>query len=998
MKKKLLAHKEIIFLLFVVLLLFITNLKPGTYLSGWDNLQTDLNPLLGIKRAFFSTWQEYQSFGLAAGMGHAADLLRAIFVWMLSIILPDSSIRYVFQFLMLAAGSLGMYNLLLFAGLTDEKKKYAMLGALAYIFNFNIIQMLYLPFEAFSVFLAAFPWQLWIFLKVVKSENFEKRDWLYFIIIFLLSTPIGVSQQLFIVLMLLLELAAIGLFIHHKRPLIIKKAIVAGIIIGLLNSFWLMPQLYFLRTNGAVIVTSKINQIMTDEIFLRNKDKGNIEDFLAQEGFFYEGVGREQKALFAPWKEYRANPLITASFFMIAFIALLGIFSRSPLRAPFLTMYILIAIALLNNTFPLDFLNYLIRTNSIFINQIFRSPFTKFAICSSVVTSYFFAFGALLLVENLKHLHFRHISLRFPTRIVMPFLVFLLLLISIPAFMGNYISQEMKVEIPQAYFDAMRYFKNVDKNKRIALLPEYTHWGWFFHTWGYNGSGFLWYGIEQPMTSRTFDVWSTYSENYYWEVKNALEKEDITSFENVLEKYDIDYILLDFSVEPLVSSAKALQHDKILMMLLGSEKIQVEKKWDFISLFKVKRDNKIDNFVWAADTLPNIGPEARVLTQDQAFSVHSDYKTDGKKPFDAYYPFLDLTSQTKILKDSPWQIFESDDSFFLSRDLPDTTSELISSDPSGSLPISLFTKETAVTFDLPYAIARNKKNFTVTFPKISIDEFDPTTAPVAHCTLNRGKLEKKTREKTLIVKSTDGGYGCFHFQDDFLDQRYGYIVKINSKNITGQELYFYVLDQTKDQPYVEDKLHQETEYYLIGSRYKQGIGYAFSFQFNSFNRVPSINEISGLTIYLAPYDLFKSLALQNIYKQTPRRAQNSNFSVDKKSYYEYHIVFPENSPTPSYLILNQSFQNGWKAYRMTKSSNPIYSLLQSTLPFTVGKEINEHILINNWANGWELPKNIPKGEYIVLFYVPQYLQFLGYIFAGVGLPLIFFKFRKKLLM
>ena len=70
-----------ILLTLIVGLLFWVNYKPGTYLLGWDSLQRDLKPGLAVKRAFFSVWEEYQSFGLPAGMAHASDLIRAVFLF-----------------------------------------------------------------------------------------------------------------------------------------------------------------------------------------------------------------------------------------------------------------------------------------------------------------------------------------------------------------------------------------------------------------------------------------------------------------------------------------------------------------------------------------------------------------------------------------------------------------------------------------------------------------------------------------------------------------------------------------------------------------------------------------------------------------------------------------------------------------------------------------------------------------------------------------------------
>src|SRR3990167_10966482 len=105
-------YKYQILRFFIVLVLFSVNYKSGTYLSGWDNLQTELNPGLAVKRAVFSVWEEYQSFGLTAGMAHAADLPRTVFLWIMSFVIPQNMIRYFYHFLMLLLGGFGMFGLL----------------------------------------------------------------------------------------------------------------------------------------------------------------------------------------------------------------------------------------------------------------------------------------------------------------------------------------------------------------------------------------------------------------------------------------------------------------------------------------------------------------------------------------------------------------------------------------------------------------------------------------------------------------------------------------------------------------------------------------------------------------------------------------------------------------------------------------------------------------------------------------------------------------------
>ncbi len=646
---KIIRFWPIVALIIVVLVLAITNYKSGTYLMGWDNFQTDLNPLLGVKRSLFSVWEDFQSFGLVAGMAHAADFVHTMSILLLSYILPQPLIRYTFMFLMILAGGCGMYQLLEFLGFSGNKRTFAFAGSLFYIFNFYSIQIMSLPFEPFSVFFGMLPWEVLIFLKFFHSQS--RKNLFFLIIINILATPQSTLQQLFVVYILLLGALTLGEYVKSRKISHIKSGVIALGIIVLVNSFWILPQVYFLHTSSAVIKQSKINQLSTNDVLYSNSDKGNISDLATFTGFYYELLDKQQQPLFAPWQNQRQLPGVVISFYILFLVVLLGLFSKQRYMISFSLIFLLTLIALLSNTFPFNLINIIIRGND-FINQIFRSPFTKFGVAYAFVTSYLFCCGLSFIANHLRTL------IPKTNIIVSTFFLGILFFQCYPAFQGNYIASEMKVKIPDQYFQAMSYFEHIDKNQRIALLPDYTFWGWFYHSWGYDGSGFLWYGIEQPIISRTFDVWSTKSESYYWEEKTALEAEDAAQFQNLLEKYGIDYLFYDKSLLPVVASTKAIQYDSLDHLLSHAQFLTLEKKWGSISLYKVHHKKTVQNFVWAATNIPNIGPSVTLTNNDIAYKTYGDYISNSNALFNNYFPFLDLTSQTD-LKEKTWSIFES---------------------------------------------------------------------------------------------------------------------------------------------------------------------------------------------------------------------------------------------------------------------------------------------------------------------------------------------------
>lgn len=327
-----------------------------------------------------------------------------------------------------------------------------------------------------------------------------------FFLINLLGTPAFYTQQLFVVYILVLGLIAIGYFlcnfsIQKNAHYVLRSTFhvfIAFLIIGLINSFWLLPQIYFLKTNSRVVFQSKQIQLATEDTYYQNKEKGTIKNFLKLEGFYYDLLDKNNQPLFKKWHDHFQKFSFLQYFFVILMI--LGIIDSIRKRNfVFLPLLIFLSIVFLNNTFPFDLIDSTFRQFR-FYNQIFRSPFTKFIIPYSLVYSYFVA----------KSIEFFH-TFEIKKNIVLRSMFHVLLLIAVifysfPSFQGYFFSPKMKVKIPAEYLNLIDYFKKEDKNKRIALLPEYTFWGWYQYRWGYNGSGFLWYGIEQPIVSRTFDT------------------------------------------------------------------------------------------------------------------------------------------------------------------------------------------------------------------------------------------------------------------------------------------------------------------------------------------------------------------------------------------------------------------------------------------------------------------------------------------------------------
>ncbi len=861
-------YKYQLLLLLIVSFIGLVNYRLGTYLTGWDNLQTELSPALGVKRAFLAVWQEYQSFGLVGGMAHASDLLRAIVVLLMSYVLPQSLVRYVFHVGMWLIGGLGAYKLL---------KNFP--GALFYMLNFATIQLFFLPFEPFSIFFASLPWLIWAFIRPKISIP-------VLIAINILATPSFYVQTLFVVYMLILGIISAWRLATSFKKSCIPTFLSLSIIV-LINLFWILPQGYFLMNGGSkTVANSKINQLATEDVYYQNKARGDVVSFATFKGFYTDLEGKNGSQIFQEWNKYNNTPEVLLVEFSIFAIILLGLTRKHEYRVPFFGIWALSAFALLSNTPGIENIHELIRHNGL-MAQIFRAPFTKFAVPLALASSFFFVQGVTRIEELLGGIRAR------VKQGVAGSMLALIAIISFPVFTGHLFSNLVRTKIPQPYFQTMDYFSSISKEQRIALLPQDSFWGWYNYSWGYSGSGFLWYGIEQPIVSPTFDVWSNKSESYLWEMKAALASQQAPQVHNVLKKYNIQYLIVDDSLLPVSSHQSGFSASRIKDLLAKDETIKLEKKFGTISIYHVTSSAP---FVTQVTALPSVGPMVDKTDVDSAYATFGDYQSGTNY----YFPFLNLPTE--------WHVEENSNTFSVKTRVPINMSDYSLKSTIQSLPTSL---AASVQGDM----------LSITVNKTLVEHLDVASATPTQC------------DKLTI---------CLAYTLPNLSQENGYLVKVKNENTAGQRFFFYVQNNTTGEGVIEDRLRADTAYYMVPPASHFGRGYTIGFQNDSYVGTLSENSLIDLEVYEMPYAELKSLYFEKL--TTP--------GVNPRGY-------------QSTVIYNQAFDPGWKAY-----SN--------------GKELTNHVIINNWANGWTIPQaDEGANRNITFFFLPQILEFIGLAVVSV---------------
>lgn len=558
-------------LLIVITILCFKNYTPDTHLTGWDTLHPEFNYSEYFKRMIDGAWQEHQGLGAVASQAHASELPRVLTLLVFDIFLPTQAVRYAYAFFMLFLGPIGVYFLtkryILSKTSARQQEFGAFFAALFYLLNIVTMQHFYIPLEMFLTHYGYLGFFMFFTVKFLKDANY--KNLLYFIIVSFLMAPQAHTSTLFFALVLnwgLFLLFYVGL--NKFSFSLIKRAFVLGIVLLITNLFWLLPNIYFIVNGAKRVQESKIHRLFNEEAILQNKAYGTVDKVSIGQGYLFnwgEYVGYGQFGdLLNEWSYHLEVSNAIYIGYILTFLVFLGflyaVFSKNKVAISIVGFTLVSFFFLVNVNNPTGFIYIFLENNLPLFKEAFRFHFTKFSI--TYIFSYAIFFGLFIasLFSVFNKLKSKFNKLNRPLLVnVFTGLVFILFFTTLiyyakPMFNGYLISPSMRVKIPDRYFEMFEYFDQQDKYGRVANLPIQSFWGWVYHNWnptnelGYQGAGFLWFGIKQPLLDREFDRWNITNQNYYNDMTRAVYAQDPQMLIEVLEKYKIRYILHDKSI------------------------------------------------------------------------------------------------------------------------------------------------------------------------------------------------------------------------------------------------------------------------------------------------------------------------------------------------------------------------------------------------------------------------------------------------------------------
>lgn len=643
----------ILVLSLISVFIVLKNYVPDTYLSGWDTLHPEFNFTLNFERLISGVFREEQGLGAVAAHAHMSDLPRVILLYLSSFILPKEILRYLFIAINLILGPLGVYFFVKNIILNDLEKKFkesfAFLGSLFYLLNFGTVQHFYVPFEMFAFQYGFLPWLFLTASNFLKKSS--KKNLLIYSIVTLISTPMAYASMLWYAFFLCFLSFLIFFFKSYKKNVL--KLIVITLLI---NSFWLLPNIYFvLSGNASIVPEAKINKIFSEEAFFYNKSYGNILDTVIFKNFLIDWAvfkGNDQFGfLMEGWREHLSKPWILGIGYLNALIVILGVLFVIKFNkfAKALIVPLLVSIFfLINLNPPFESLFSFIRDNSTLLKEALRFPFTKFSIILMFTFSVFFSIGCLCLLRIINR--FKIISSRL-LNIQIVFMSLLLVMYMFPVFKGDLISKYMQIRIPDEYFQMFDFFNNEPRDKRVAFLPIPSFWGWIYYDFGFQGAQFLSFGIKQPIMDRDYDRWNPNNEQYFKEFSYAIYSQNNELLNNILEKYQIGYLVVDKNilVPNQSSNPETLFLSEINLTLGNNKKLSLIKSFNEIEIYKVNLQTETQNDIESKTQILEKVSNDNAQDIDWVYSKYGDYITGGNLAGFIDTPFSSLTDNQNII-------------------------------------------------------------------------------------------------------------------------------------------------------------------------------------------------------------------------------------------------------------------------------------------------------------------------------------------------------------
>jgi len=401
----------------------------------------------------------------------------------------------------------------------------------------------------------------------------------------------------------------------------------------------------------------------------------------------------------------------------------------------------------------------------------------------------------------------------------------------------------------------------------------------------------------------------------------------------------------------------SLYFSELEQMLSSSEKISLKKEFGKIKIYQVNIKSPPQSFVSLSESPVNISPKYGWNNYDLAYLENGSYITDPEILPQAYYPFRSLFTG-RSQKDLEFNIENKENYFLFKAPIeqklpnyylaipPSYQKALLSVVPNNLANIQYQSPEIYYNGNILEAIIpKTKGYFSANFeaadkyqelkPK-NCDQFHPEGVVAdkyqelkpKNCDQfhPEGVVENKViqeNEKKFLRLSATNAYNCSaSFWLPNLPHQYAYLIAIESRNLEGQSLLFWLENLNVRKADIESYLSRSKKtaisYFIQPPMEKDGLGYNLHFDNISIGKAKAVNDLGKITVNLIPFDFLTSLKLvsseQNNNSNPKKTFDTTNFEVSHPNPSFYRVKIKNtNHSEPILLTLSQSFEKGWLA-------------------------------------------------------------------------------------
>jgi len=938
-----------IVIIFIAVVISIANFTPDTYLSGWDTLHPEFNYKLNLFRTITGVFRPEQGLGALSAHAHMVEIPRIIQLWLYDIFLPQNAVRYTYIFSNLILGPLGMYYFL--NKIVIKRNLPSFLGALFYLLNLGTYQTFLVPFEMFTTLYAAIPW---VFLTLHNFlDKLNKKNALFFVLALLFTIPSAYASSLWFVFLMALGIYFTTFILASKDKLnLFKKFVIALILIFAVNSYWLLPNLYFALNGAKEVSNSNINLLFSESAFLKNKEFGTFDNILSLKTFYFDwGIYDYKAKAFTQLTEVFQIHLnnmfveiiggIFAGLFMSGMILSFKFYRK--FFAPLIAVTLFSLLFLFNDNPPLSpFFNF-IQDNVPLFKEALRFPNNKILNIFIFIFTIYFAIALSQILTLLNRFGYKNITRKiFSVGIALVLIIYML-----PVFTGNLIHPNMRIQIPDEYFNLFNYLED-EETGRVANFPVHSPWGWTYHNWydnkpSFQGAGFLYFGMPQSILERDFDRWNTNNEQYYKEMSYAIYSKSERQIKEIIEKYNISYLLLDKSVIAPGADSQSLYLDETEQLfenLVIEDYLDEAKEFgNYIFIYRVKNYNKYP--LKSLNKVVNANAYSRAYYSDNIYSEHKNYFTYTDKKNQINYPLISLFSNESKVDESFFERNDTKIDFNLDSNYLITNYEYEATAIPSSAIVNIGLNSTSVSL---YPITPQFNNESIIQPitgSFEVDGSKPLFLSINNAVFPLARLSKNTPIVlgSIFLSKEKNNFAVFDKEEQSLSYRFSDIALNFSRCATQDNSNLNIFIRPNSINF-EGNLAEDLCIYIP-------LSFIQSNTYISENILVEINFVtknnsSAFSTCIA--DIASGNCLENLSKQTLNNSITLLASVNKDELYEKQfIIKTTNADGKNVEIQNVNINT----YQSISESRIGSSFLDTSLPEGNFSSISIPAFINN---------------------------------------------------